>query len=610
MEILQELSYETERLLDAGARLAKADYRIEKLLPEIKKHALKAPVFTRISESLEKAISEASDPLVAADSLLEARNVIIAVLNVQAEPKKKSQDLVSIPIHGIKMANRKILSYREFDAIKTALTESGQGRMSILESAAKDGSLEDFRLVPYLIKGLSDQYEGVSNIAKDALVFFGKEIIPLIKNDLKGSSKDYMRLSLLIQQNEISFEELCDICLSADYSQRARENAAHALWTYPNSAPFLVSLISGKNKGLAEASADALVLLEGDDVCRALTEHLDREPNTMELKKGLRLTRSNSVREWLYNRCIDSFTPFLNAESLSALDKKQKEKALNNIIFSLSSLTIDKSTPMRKAGIQYKEKIISYFVSILDTLDQNGSIYNKNEADVLVRACLMSLYYDDFVSDIKGYLAWKKAYDSRYLPYTFQMEYVRLTESEIYAKYSPYLFEKKESLQKTALVELFKSFLVENSWDKKIIDRHPSSWDRRWKECFIKTSFYSLASGFAFDKDDKSLIKVMEQGDLKDEEVYLAFEKLIGDLCKIDAKNIVVRIAEFLALAKEKGKPALRRVQYNASWALSLLPEKRMNDLLKTIINTGDSDISDILRMGQHQLESKIKEAK
>ncbi len=59
MDILSEAKSEADRLLVAGASLARGDFRIKKLLPALDAAAASAPVIGRVAQAMRRAIGEA-----------------------------------------------------------------------------------------------------------------------------------------------------------------------------------------------------------------------------------------------------------------------------------------------------------------------------------------------------------------------------------------------------------------------------------------------------------------------------------------------------------------------------------------------------------------------
>ncbi|HEX9059431.1 MAG TPA: hypothetical protein VF941_04565, partial [Clostridia bacterium] len=78
-----ELNTELRRLFIAGSELAAGDFRLLKLLPQIKKSGEKSPVFQRVADSLEKLLTPETGKV--AERLLELSSLTNAIVSTQGE---------------------------------------------------------------------------------------------------------------------------------------------------------------------------------------------------------------------------------------------------------------------------------------------------------------------------------------------------------------------------------------------------------------------------------------------------------------------------------------------------------------------------------------------
>jgi hypothetical protein len=85
IQVLIEVQKEIRRLSIAGSDLCVNDFRLKKLLPSMQKSGESVPVFKKISELLEKAITPSGDK--ASQNLLELTTLVNAVLYTQGETK-------------------------------------------------------------------------------------------------------------------------------------------------------------------------------------------------------------------------------------------------------------------------------------------------------------------------------------------------------------------------------------------------------------------------------------------------------------------------------------------------------------------------------------------
>ncbi|MCL1895772.1 MAG: hypothetical protein FWG03_04410, partial [Clostridiales bacterium] len=206
---LHESRAEIRRLLIAGAKYAKGDYRLQRLANELGKAGEKAPVFARAAALLEKCTSPEEEDGSAAQSLLDAGAFITAVLFTQAavglegewEPFGAQEDILVKEAFGEGFAltghawhmtpQERQPGYRELDPVITALTTKRAGRYQTIKEALESGLLTDYRLLPCLVTGLSDTYTEIPPMCVKALANIGRPALPMLLDglDLNGARK-------------------------------------------------------------------------------------------------------------------------------------------------------------------------------------------------------------------------------------------------------------------------------------------------------------------------------------------------------------------------------------------------------------------------------------
>ncbi len=197
---LFEARTQIRRLLIAGAHLAKADYRLERLSAELRESGTKSPVFARAAEMLEACVNPKEGTSNAAESLLDAGSSISAVLSTQAtmglEGDFEPESIVLTETFGPDFdfnalaSGRTLLrlpGYRELSPVMKALTSRGAGRLQVINDAAESGYLFDYRLLPHLVCALADSFTEVSALALQALIHIGKPALPVL---LEGFALD------------------------------------------------------------------------------------------------------------------------------------------------------------------------------------------------------------------------------------------------------------------------------------------------------------------------------------------------------------------------------------------------------------------------------------
>ena len=208
-EPLYELKNRLENVAVVGINLAKDDFRLKRAVEHLKEYSTIAKVFKQIYDMGNKLIS--SDDEDKCDLFLDLVALVDAVLCTQTTTYSgdKPQEIKSIT----KTKNYyKELHYSELSPLVYAFTE---GNLFIIQDAVdnKPEIFDDFRLKSYMIKGLSNKYSKVINLATKKLKKQRKEIVPLQKDEFSpGIEKkcllDWILFPVLLKKLKIIFTNI------------------------------------------------------------------------------------------------------------------------------------------------------------------------------------------------------------------------------------------------------------------------------------------------------------------------------------------------------------------------------------------------------------------
>ena len=208
-EPLYELKNRLENVAVVGINLAKDDFRLKRAVEHLKEYSTIAKVFKQIYDMGNKLIS--SDDEDKCDLFLDLVALVDAVLCTQTTTYSgdKPQEIKSIT----KTKNYyKGLHYSELSPLVYAFTE---GNLFIIQDAVdnKPEIFDDFRLKSYMIKGLSNKYSKVINLATKKLKKQRKEIVPLQKDEFSpGIEKkcllDWILFPTLLKKLKIIFTNI------------------------------------------------------------------------------------------------------------------------------------------------------------------------------------------------------------------------------------------------------------------------------------------------------------------------------------------------------------------------------------------------------------------
>ena len=208
-EPLYELKNRLENVAVVGINLAKDDFRLKRAVEQLKEYSTAAKVFKQIYDMGNELISTNDEDK--CDLFLDLVALVDAVLCTQAttysgnEPQEiktiaKSKDYY------------KELHYSELSPLVYAFTE---GNLFIIQDAVNNNAdiFNDFRLKSYMIKGLSNKYSKVINLATKKLKKQRKEIVPLQKDEFfpgveKKSLLDWILFPVLLKKIKMIFTNI------------------------------------------------------------------------------------------------------------------------------------------------------------------------------------------------------------------------------------------------------------------------------------------------------------------------------------------------------------------------------------------------------------------
>ena len=208
-EPLYELKNRLENVAVVGINLAKDDFRLKRAVEHLKEYSTIAKVFKQIYDMGNELISTNDEDK--CDLFLDLVALVDAVLCTQAttysgnEPQEiktiaKSKDYY------------KELHYSELSPLVYAFTE---GNLFIIQDAVNNNAdiFDDFRLKSYMIKGLSNKYSKVINLATKKLKKQRKEIVPLQKDEFfpgveKKSLLDWILFPVLLKKMKMIFTNI------------------------------------------------------------------------------------------------------------------------------------------------------------------------------------------------------------------------------------------------------------------------------------------------------------------------------------------------------------------------------------------------------------------
>ena len=208
-EPLYELKNRLENVAVVGINLAKDDFRLKRAVEHLKEYSTIAKVFKQIYDMGNELISTNDEDK--CDLFLDLVALVDAVLCTQATTYSGNEPQEIKTIAKSKDYYKEI-HYSELSPLVYAFTE---GNLFVIQDAVNNNAdiFDDFRLKSYMIKGLSNKYSKVINLATKKLKKQRKEIVPLQKDEFfpgveKKSLLDWILFPVLLKKIKMIFTNI------------------------------------------------------------------------------------------------------------------------------------------------------------------------------------------------------------------------------------------------------------------------------------------------------------------------------------------------------------------------------------------------------------------
>ena len=398
-EPLYELKNRLENVAVVGINLAKDDFRLQRAVEQVKEYSTVAKVFKQIYDMGQKLIStDAEDKC---DIFLDLLALLDAVLCTQATTYsgEKPQEIKSIA------KNKdfyKELHYSELSPLIYAFTENGGGRLFIIQDAIDNNSeiFDDFRLKSYMIKGLSDKYSEIVNLATKQLKKQRKEIIPLLKDGFspRGGKEMLARLDIIshiAKEDENDFYKYC----IENGSKEMKETAIGFLSYDQKNIDYLLDLTKTEKGKLKNKVFEALSYMSDDRAAEEWAKFLKKKPlDNIEYLRG-------TNQQWAiehFNNFMEEYITELKNKTLKTVEERRTvENEINRICWVILNKESEKTLSFCKELYPYNKteikKILNFYIAkdlnkeIIDVIKE---LSKKYEGEFLQQEFLISLIKD------------------------------------------------------------------------------------------------------------------------------------------------------------------------------------------------------------------------
>lgn len=407
-EPLYELKNRLENVAVVGINLAKDDFRLQRAVEQVKEYSTVAKVFKQIYDMGNKLIS--TDDEDKSDLFLDLLALLDAVLCTQATTYSgnKPQEIKSIT----KTKDYyKELHYSELSPLIYAFSENGGGRLFTIQNAVDNNSeiFDDFRLKSYMIKGLSDKYSEIVNLATKQLKKQRKEIIPLLKDGFspRGGKEMLARLDIIshiAKEDENDFYKYC----IENGSKEIKEYAIGYLSYDQKNTDYLLDLTKTEKGKLKNKVFEALSYMSDNRAAEEWGKFLKKKP--LDNIEYLRGTNQQWAMEYFNNFMEEYITELKNKTLKTAEERRTVENEINRISWGILNKESEKTLLFCKELYPYNKAEIKRILNFYIAKDLNKEIIDlikelskKYEGEFLQQEFLISLIKDKAETTYKNF---------------------------------------------------------------------------------------------------------------------------------------------------------------------------------------------------------------
>ena len=395
-EPLYELKNRLENVAVVGINLAKDDFRLKRAVEQIKEYSTVAKVFKQIYDMGNQLIS--TDDEDKCDLFLDLLALLDAVLCTQATTYsgEKPQEIKTIA----KTKDfYKELHYSELSPLIYAFTENGGGRLNIIADAIDNNSeiFDDFRLKSYMIKGLSDKYSEIVNLATKQLKKQRKEIIPLLKDGFspRGGKEMLARLDIIshiAKEDENDFYKYC----IENGSKEMKENAISELKYSQDNIDYILDLIKIEKGTVKNKAYISLLWMNDSRAEKEWDKFFKKKP--FDNIYSFQFTNQQWAIDYLNNFIKEYIVELKNKTLKTAEERRVVENEVAKICSVSFNKEIDKKLDYYRELYPYNKyevkRILSYYIVTdlnKEITDLIKELSKKYEGEFLEQEFLISL---------------------------------------------------------------------------------------------------------------------------------------------------------------------------------------------------------------------------
>lgn len=284
LQALYDLKERLEYAAIAGTGLMQEDFRLRRAVEALAPLAGVNPVFGKISTAAKALLNAPQEER--SKRLLDVLSLVDAVVYTQGVSNISGSLVPAEPGIGTYVE----VSYGELQPLLIALSGSGSGRTSLIQGcfAEHPEYFSDFRVLPYVVKALGDNYGELADFIATILMKQGASIIPLLKSGFDPAGKmEMVRRVRLIAKLAGERENDWFVSILPDCKKDVREAVIQALSLCQDNGQLLLDLCQSERGKLKEAALRSLAVMEDPACIDFLRKEIQKKPDNVGFLKGV-----------------------------------------------------------------------------------------------------------------------------------------------------------------------------------------------------------------------------------------------------------------------------------------------------------------------------------
>lgn len=284
IQALYDVKERLEYAAIAGTGLMQEDFRLRRAVDALAPLGSVNPVFAKICAAAKALLNAPQEER--STRLLDVLSLVDAVVYTQGVSNISGDMIPTESGTGTYVE----VSYGELQPLLIALSGSGSGRTSLIQKCYEEHPeyFSDFRVLPYVVKALGDNYGELADFIATILMKQGASITPLLKTGFDPAGKMEMtRRVRLVAKLAGERENDWLVSILPDCKKDVREAVIQALSLSQDNGQLLLDLCQSERGKLKEAALRSLAMMEDQACIDFLRREISKKPENIGFLRGV-----------------------------------------------------------------------------------------------------------------------------------------------------------------------------------------------------------------------------------------------------------------------------------------------------------------------------------